>query len=154
MVYNSVKELKEACSQMLDIAADRLDMVYCKKELQESLTVLVNEFEEDSVVDDKKITELKADCEAKAIKMEYCLSLQYTQYANRYRERCFVSEVYKEYTEEIRRLRAEHNYKAVSEMAANLRILEDIYNDTKHLLFELDPESKKLLMEIHAGRNV
>lgn len=151
MVRDSVREIQEACEKMITDAEclnARVDVFYNSKVLQSALRELTTEFDKDTVMDDVKIKALKANCESEAITLEYCLALSNVEYRRRYRDRCFVNDAFAVYSNKIRQLRERKDVSAISNQLANYRVLEHIVGESKHLLFELDADSRALLADV------
>lgn len=152
MVHDSVREIQEACNHMLEDAhkLDMISLLYSTTKLEEALGKLVSAFDVDKIVDDAEILQLKQECETEAIRLEYCLSINNKKYSKRYQDRCFVDEVCSDYDRSIRHLREKHIVLAVGNYLANHRFIEGVREESKHLLFELEPEVRQLLIVIHS----
>lgn len=152
MVRDSVNEVREECEKLLkeaDAVAERIDKLYCCKALRKSLDEMLAGYS-DEEYEEKRMRELKCQCEKDAITLECILGTSNIKLDNRYRERLRIAQKYTQMRSLIADLRRKNETRALASLLADCEPLSKLMLQTMHINFELTDEEKELFDVINS----
>lgn len=142
MIKDSVQEIQSECDRLLALCKDttRIDISVVSEKLKESVLELRTEYEKDSILDDNRLRILKSGCESEAIRLEYCLVCANMLDATRYKQRCQIKDIYERFMILRRTCK-----KDIYDLMTFYSLADSIYNESKHIIFEMSEEQQELL---------
>lgn len=142
MIKDSVQEIQSECDRLLALCKDttRIDISVVSEELKECILALKTEYDKDSALDDNRLKILKSGCESEAIRLEYCLVCANMLDTTRYKQRCQVKDIYERFMTLKRTCK-----KNICDLMTYYNFADSIYNESKHIIFEMSEEQQELL---------
>lgn len=142
MIKDSVQEIQSECDRLLALCKDttRIDISVVSEKLKECILALRTEYDKDSALDDNRLKILKSGCESEAIRLEYCLVCANMIDTTRYKQRCQVKDIYERFMTLKRTCK-----KNIYDLMTYYNFADLIYNESKHIIFEMSEEQQELL---------
>lgn len=149
MTENSVDEILQECNRMLAIPCDdRIDLIYAEKDLKKAMSELETKFKANEVYNDKVFNLLKHECNKQAIRVESCLAGFDSDLDTRLKLRCEVKDIMILLNNRIDRLRKDGEYFVICQVLYDYAFVEDIYEQSKNIIFSLSNDEKDRLRRI------
>lgn len=149
MTDNSVMGILQECESMLQINCDcRINVMLVKKDLQKAMQSLKSKYSENKIYNDSVINKLKSECNKQAIRLEYCLSDIDYKFGRRYKLRCEVKDIMILLNNRIDKLRKEGDYFVICQVLQDYSFVENIYQQSENISFELDTDEVNRLRAI------
>lgn len=158
MVFNSVKDIKDGCNHLLEVSNTficRYDIDCARKQVTESLSKLVDCYENDSTYDEKAIEQYKKECEKDALNLEYLLRNRCSSINETYCNRNRVHNLLKKLDTYIDNLDKDKDMVRIGLALADRSGLCGIVKKVSHIVFELNGDDYEMMdiIENNLGRD-